>query len=34
MRWIWNEGARQEVEAPDVDGIATSIDLDPAVAPR
>jgi 2-keto-4-pentenoate hydratase/2-oxohepta-3-ene-1,7-dioic acid hydratase in catechol pathway len=31
MRWVWNEGERQVVDAADVDGIAASIDLDPPV---
>jgi 2-keto-4-pentenoate hydratase/2-oxohepta-3-ene-1,7-dioic acid hydratase in catechol pathway len=31
VRWVWNEGERQAVDAPDVDGIAASIDLDPPV---
>src|SRR5947207_84589 len=29
VRWVWNEGERQVVDAADVDGIAASIDLDP-----
>jgi 2-keto-4-pentenoate hydratase/2-oxohepta-3-ene-1,7-dioic acid hydratase in catechol pathway len=31
VRWVWNEGERQVVDAADVDGIAASIDLDPPV---
>ena len=31
MRWVWNEGERQVVDAADVDGIAASVDLDPPV---
>src|SRR3989440_3567973 len=29
VRWVWNEGERQVVDAADVDGIAASVDLDP-----
>jgi len=31
VRWVWNEGERQVVDAADVDGIAASVDLDPPV---
>jgi acylpyruvate hydrolase len=31
VRWIWNEGERQEVSAGDVDVIAASVNLDPPV---
>jgi len=31
VRWVWNEGERQLVDASDADSIAASIDLDPPV---
>jgi 2-keto-4-pentenoate hydratase/2-oxohepta-3-ene-1,7-dioic acid hydratase in catechol pathway len=31
MRWIWNEGKRQLVDAADTDAIAASLNLDPPV---
>jgi 2-keto-4-pentenoate hydratase/2-oxohepta-3-ene-1,7-dioic acid hydratase in catechol pathway len=31
MRWVWNEGERQVVDAGDTDSIAASLDLDPPV---
>ena len=31
MRWVWNEGERQVVEAADTDALTGSLDLDPPV---
>jgi 2-keto-4-pentenoate hydratase/2-oxohepta-3-ene-1,7-dioic acid hydratase in catechol pathway len=31
MRWIWNEGERQVVEAADTDALTASLNLDPPV---